>query len=55
MSGYLLDVNVMIALLDVDHVMFERAARWFHADPAMEWTMSPIVQMGVVRIMGGPR
>ena len=55
MSRYFLDVNVMIALLDVDHVMFERAARWFHGDPAMDWMMSPIVQMGVVRIMSGPR
>ncbi|MGC4190933.1 MAG: PIN domain-containing protein [Thermomicrobiales bacterium] len=55
MSRYLLDVNVLIALIDVDHAMFERAGSWFHADPALDWLICPIVQMGVVRIMSGPR
>lgn len=55
MSRCLLDVNVLIALIDVDHTMFERAGRWFHADPDLDWILCPIVQMGVVRIMSGNR
>lgn len=53
MTRYLLDVNVLIALVDPDHTMFRRAETWFRTDPRLEWLICPIVQMGVVRIMSG--
>ena len=46
----LLDVNVLIALLDADHVHHLRAKHWLlsQADPA--WASCPITQNGFVRI-----
>lgn len=31
MSTYLLDVNVLIAMLDAQHVAHQRAKQWFEA------------------------
>lgn len=49
---YLLDVNVLIALLDPDHLYHAKALTWFDEEGALDWASSPIVQNGVVRIMG---
>lgn len=50
----LLDVNVVIALLDVDHSLHDRAIAWFSAHGPEGWASCPIVQNGCVRIMSHP-
>ena len=51
----LLDVNVLIALLDVDHTSHRSARAWFveHADDGR--ASCPLTQNGCVRIMSHPR
>lgn len=48
----LLDVNVLIALIDPDHVAHDRAHSWFAGGAATDWATCPIVQNGVIRIVG---
>lgn len=50
----LLDVNVLIALLDADHSLHERAIRWFAGHASGGWASCPITQNGCVRIMSNP-
>ena len=50
----LLDVNVLIALLDADHVLHEPAIAWFSANAAHGWASSPITQNGCLRVMSSP-
>lgn len=47
----LLDVNVLIALHDRDHVHHTRAADWLDAHSAPGWASSPLTQNGCLRIM----
>jgi toxin-antitoxin system PIN domain toxin len=50
----LLDVNVIIALLDPDHVFHERAHVWWAANMKRGWASCPVTENGVVRIMSNP-
>ncbi len=50
----LLDINVLIALLDQDHSLHERAHAWFAANAGDGWASCPITQNGCVRIMSHP-
>ena len=50
----LLDVNVLIALLDADHLLHARATQWFDAHARSGWASCPITQNGCVRIMSHP-
>jgi uncharacterized protein len=50
----LLDVNVLIAMLDADHVHHGRAREWFKAEATGGWASCPITQNGCVRIMSQP-
>ncbi len=50
----LLDINVLIALLDPDHSLHERAREWFSRNGRGGWTSCPITQNGCVRIMSHP-
>ncbi len=50
----LLDVNVLIALLDTDHVSHQAAMAWFVAHAKKGWASCPITQNGCVRIMSNP-
>ncbi len=50
----LLDVNVLIALLDADHVSHQAAWTWFAAHAAEGWASCAITQNGCVRIMSHP-
>jgi toxin-antitoxin system PIN domain toxin len=52
---YLLDVNVLIALIDPTHVGHEAAHRWFATIGASSWATCPITENGVLRIVGHPR
>ena len=50
----LLDVNVLIALLDADHALHERAFEWFGVHARGGWASCPISQNGCLRIMSHP-
>ena len=52
---YLLDVNVLIALVDPRHVFHEPANAWFHREAAASWATCPITENGLVRIVGSSR
>ena len=50
----LLDVNVLIALLDADHLHHRRATQWLADHIAAGWASCAITQNGCVRIMSQP-
>lgn len=52
---YLLDVNVLIALIDQEHVAHDIAHDWFAQTGRAEWATCPITENGVIRILGHPR
>ncbi len=54
-ATYLLDVNVLIALLDPMHSHHIRAHAWFDRDARTAWATCPLSQNGVLRIMGHAR
>lgn len=51
----LLDVNVLIALFDPDHIHHISAAGWFEKQGPAGWATCPITQNGLLRIMSQPR
>lgn len=51
---FLLDVNVLIALIDPNHVDHQSAHRWFEANSSDGWATCPIVENGAIRILGNP-
>jgi uncharacterized protein len=55
MSRFLLDVNVLIALIDPAHVQHDRAHEWFAAKGHKAWATCPLTENGVLRIVGHPR
>lgn len=50
----LLDVNVLIALLDADHLLHDRATEWFGREAPSGWASCPITENGCARIMSHP-
>ena len=52
---FLLDVNVLIALLDPGSLMHDQAHLWFGVEGHTSFATCPIVENGVLRIMGNPR
>jgi toxin-antitoxin system PIN domain toxin len=50
----LLDINVLIALFDPDHVSHEAAIAWFARHAKQGWASCPLTQNGCVRIMSSP-
>ncbi len=55
MSRALLDINVLVALLDSDHVDHDRARVWLDGEIATGWASCAITQNGFVRIVSQPR
>ncbi len=51
----LLDVNVLIALIDPQHVHHEPSHRWFEAHGGDGWATCPLTQNALLRILGNPR
>lgn len=47
---HLLDINVLIALMDPDHVFHHRAHEWWSAE-ARPWASCPLTENGLLRIM----
>jgi uncharacterized protein len=52
---FLLDVNVLIALIDPNHVGHETAHEWFHEMGAASWATCPLTENGVIRVVGHPK
>ena len=51
----LLDVNVLVALFDPDHVHHELAHDWFGEHRVLGWASCPVTQNGLVRVLSNPR
>jgi hypothetical protein len=51
---YLLDVNVLIALIDPTHVNHRPVFAWFQAEGSASWASCPITENGVLRIVSHP-
>ena len=49
----LLDVNVLVALLDEEHVSHRAAMAWMALHGEAGWASCPITQNGCVRVMSG--
>lgn len=52
--AYLLDVNVLIALIDEDHDLHRVVRRWFDGKEPGTWSVSPFSEAGFVRIVTSP-
>jgi hypothetical protein len=52
---HLLDVNVLIALLDAEHIAHDDAHDWFDVTGKHGWATCPIVENGFLRIVGASR
>jgi toxin-antitoxin system PIN domain toxin len=52
---FLLDVNLMIALIDPSHVSHGTAHEWFATVGHASWATCPITENGVLRVVGNAR
>lgn len=55
MTRFLLDVNVLIALIDPAHVQHDRAHDWFKTQGSRAWASCPLTENGVLRVVGSKR
>jgi toxin-antitoxin system PIN domain toxin len=55
MTRYLLDVNVLIALVDPAHVQHEEAHDWFGRVGRNGFATCPMTENGLLRIVGHPK
>ena len=55
MTRFLLDVNVLIALIDPAHVHHGRAHNWFGSAGKRGWATCPLTENALLRIVGHPR
>ena len=51
---YLLDVNVLIALMDPSHIRNKAALSWFSTVGKHAWATCPMTENAVLRIVGHP-
>ena len=54
MKGYLLDTNVLVALLWPSHAQHGLAAKWFARNRSKKWATCPLTESGFVRIVSNP-
>ena len=54
MTAFLLDVNVLIALMRPAHESHEEAQRWFGRNSQEGWATCPLTQAAFVRIVTNP-
>ena len=50
----LLDVNVLVALFDPDHIHHDLAHDWFHDQRPHGWATCPLTENGLVRVLSNP-
>lgn len=55
MKRALLDINVLLALFDSDHVDHERARDWLDGEIGHGWASCAITQNGFARILSQPK
>ena len=55
MTTFLLDVNVLIALVDPAHVQHDQAHEWFSRVGKKSFATCPITENGLLRIVGHPK
>jgi toxin-antitoxin system PIN domain toxin len=53
-SRALLDVNLLVALFDPDHIHHETAHDWFAANASDGWASCAITENGFVRVLSNP-
>jgi len=51
---FLRDVNVLIALVDPQHIAHEAVRHWFKAEGRADWATCPLTENGLVRIISQP-
>ena len=54
MKGYLLDTNLLIALLWPSHERHDLAVKWFSRHRVKGWATCPFTQAGFVRMVSNP-
>jgi hypothetical protein len=54
-TAFLLDVNVLIALMDPAHVRHDDAHEWFLGIGGKSWATCPLTQNAVIRILSDAR
>ena len=52
---FLLDVNVLIALIDSQNSQHKAAHNWFSGIGQKSWATCPLTENGVLRVVGNPR
>ena len=55
MTTFLLDVNVLIALVDPAHMQHDQAHNWFSRVGKRSFATCPITENGLLRIIGHPK
>ncbi len=55
MTVYLLDVNVLIALVDPAHIQHDQAHDWFARVGHKAFATCPLTENGLLRIIGHPK
>src|SRR6185503_4408155 len=51
----LLDINVLVALFDPDHIHHDIAHDWFSEHHHEGWASCPLTQNGLIRVLSNPR
>jgi hypothetical protein len=54
-GGVLLDVNLLVALFDPDHVHHDLAHDWFEDNHQRGWATCPVTENGFVRVIANPK
>lgn len=54
-AGYLLDVDLLIALTEEQHVHHQTVTAWFHVTGKRNWGVSAFTEAGFLRFMTNPK
>lgn len=55
MTHFLLDVNVLIALVRPKHEKHDRVMQWFRSSGRNHWATCPFTEAGFVRVVSNPK
>ena len=55
MTTFLLDVNILIALIDPAHMQHDQAHDWFARVGRRSFATCPVTENGLLRIVGHPK